>query len=398
MKEDLNFLDYYLPEEKIAKYPLKKRNHSKLLIYKNGIIIEDTFKNIYKYIEPSTLMIFNNTKVIPARIKIKKETGACIEIFLLNPIHPSNYKEAFKAKYSTTWKCIVGNLRRWKSEKLFLKTKIKKKITNISFCKKISSENEIIIEINWDQPFTFLELIKKIGKIPIPPYLKRDTEEIDEYKYQTIFSKFYGSVAAPTASLHFTKLEFKNLIKKGINIDFLTLHVGAGTFKPISSNICNHIMHTEEFCIKTSLIKKIIKYYPNIIAVGTTSLRALESIYHYANIELYKNNTFHIEQWIKKKDNTIPNVINTLTKFYFWLKTNKISNLKLTTQLMITHTDKIIMTKALITNFHLPKSTLLALVAAYVGENWKKIYNYALNHNFRFLSYGDASLLFKENS
>jgi S-adenosylmethionine:tRNA ribosyltransferase-isomerase len=391
--------DYYLPEEKIAKYPLEKRNQSKLLIYKDGKIKEKIFYQIYEEIPEGYLLIFNNTKVIPARLFFKKATGAVIEIFLLEPFFPKDYSLIFQAKETCQWICYIGNLKRWKNnESLSLEIKLNND-TILLYAKKIDNYKDgYIVEFTWNGNYNFIDLINKTGNIPIPPYLKRNVEKIDYERYQTIFSKIAGSVAAPTASLHFTEQEFKEFDKKNIKYDFLTLHVGAGTFKPITTKYINeHELHTETFKFNKSLLKLILKQYPNIIAVGTTTLRALESIYHVANIFVNTQKIVdEIDQWCEYSSFIKNETIFVLKKLYDYIVKNNIDEVEVKTKLMISPGYKIKMANALITNFHQPKSSLLTLIYTFVEDDWRKIYDYALNNNFRFLSYGDCSLLWKK--
>ncbi len=391
-----NEFDYHLPEHFIAKYPLELRNHSKLLIYKDKNIYEKKFLEIHEEIPSNYLLILNDTKVIPARLFLKKDTGATIEIFLLEPYKPNNYWKAFNSTKTCQWTCLIGNAKKWKEEThLHLELKVNY-VSVILTVEKIQKFNDAyIVQFSWNNDFTFIEIITAIGQIPIAPYLKRNTEPIDYERYQTIFSKVLGSVAAPTASLHFTNHEFENLEKKNIKTEFLTLHVGAGTFKPMTTTyVHEHELHSETFIFKQSLLEKIINHYPNIIAVGTTSLRALESIYHVANLySSYNQLITFISQWCEYEYKNHKDTLVALKNFNAFMQNNKIMQLEVKTQLMISPGYKIKMVKGLITNFHQPKSSLLVLVATLVSENWKKIYEYALNNNFRFLSYGDSSLL-----
>ncbi len=390
--------DYSLPETAIARYPLPIRNQSKLLIYKNKSIYHKTFSSITNEIPEGYLLVFNNAKVIPARWFFKKETGALLEIFLLEPYQPSNYDQIFNTTHTCQWKCFVGNAKKWK-DGLKLQNKIlidDKEITiEASMIEKI--HDAYIIEFTWNNSISFQKIIEQTGNLPIPPYLKRETEAIDIERYQTIFSKIMGSVAAPTASLHFTEQEFDGFKKKNIHTAFLTLHVGAGTFKPITTTYLHeHTLHTETFVFTTSLIEAIIEHFPHIIAVGTTSLRSLESIFQLAQfISIHNHLPDFIDQWSgynNAKNIEVPHILNNLLQFMYQ---NELEKLEVKTQLMISPGYPIQMVQGLITNFHQPKSSLLALVAAFIGDDWKQVYQYALQHNFRFLSYGDSSLLWK---
>lgn len=387
---------YELPEEKIAKYPLEKRNSTKLLIYKDNKITETIFSEIYKHIPSGYLLVFNDTKVLPARMYFKKQTGAKIEIFLLEPYKPKDYNLILNEKKSCEWLCLVGNAKKWKENIELHKTLIiNSEEVNVKIIKRHSQQNAFVIHFEWDHKIPFSEILYHIGNIPIPPYLKRKTEPIDLEKYQTVFSKYLGSVAAPTASLHFTNEEFMNFNRKGIVYTYLTLHVGAGTFKPMNSQfIHEHELHTEYIQANKESLEKIIQYYPKIIAVGSTTLRALESIYQAGKLLLNKKKDFcFIPQWCDDNTNKQKNPIIAIRELINYLTNNKLNKLELKSQIMIYPGYDINMVEGIITNFHQPQSTLLALVASIVGNDWRRIYDYALQHQFRFLSYGDTSLL-----
>lgn len=394
---------YNLPENRIAKYPLKKREESKLLIYKNREIFDDKFKNIEKFLHKNTLLVINNTKVIHSRLNFRKKTGAKIEIFCLNPHNPIEYNLAFNSKNSCEWECIVGNLKKWKSENLSLEFWINSKKKEKLIAEKISKKgNNQIIRFKWNSDLTFGEILNSLGEIPIPPYLKRKSEENDKKRYQTIYSQAEGSVAAPTAGLHFTDEVIENLTqKKNIKTAKLTLHVGAGTFKPVKEKYVNkHQMHTEFFVISKKNIEKIYNNLGNITSVGTTSMRTLESIYQIGLKLLKKEKNFNfIDQWeAYESGNENISVKKSLKAIINYLEKNKLNYLKAKTKIIIVPGYKFKIVNYLITNFHQPGSTLLLLVAAFTGEDWKKIYDYALNNNFRFLSYGDSSLLFRNKN
>lgn len=386
---------YELPNDRIAKYPLEQRDQSQLLVYNQGEVSKDQFLNIDRYFDSDTTCVFNNTKVIQARLKFYKETGAQIEIFCLEPIEPSDYILAFQQTEKITWKCIVGNLKKWKNQDL----KKKISINNIEIeltASKVSGEgNSQIIEFSWnDNSFTFSEILENIGLTPIPPYLNRESEIIDKDRYQTIYSKLKGSVAAPTAGLHFTDKVLKKLKEKQINFEEVTLHVGAGTFIPVKSEtINNHEMHTEHFVIKKSTIKNLLNS-KKIVAVGTTSVRTIESVY-WLGVKLLQNNYFdsHISQWEVYKLSDDINKTDALNALLNYMDNMNVEELHASTQIMIFPGYQFKMVDILITNFHQPKSTLLLLIAAFIGDNWKKVYDFALNNNFRFLSYGDSSIL-----
>ncbi len=393
--------NYNLPEQKIAKYPLIKRDESKLLIYRQGEISEDRFKNINGFLPENSLLVFNNTKVIQARLIFQKETGAQIEIFCLEPQTPSDYSQSFIQNKTTTWKCMVGNLKRWKPGKLIKAIKKENQKEVNLFAEIVGSFGDThFVEFEWDNPdFTFAEILEICGELPIPPYLNRKTEESDISTYQTVYSKIKGSVAAPTAGLHFTETVFESLHKKKIDFEELTLHVGAGTFKPVKTEtIAEHIMHTECISVKKSTIEKILSKQGKICAVGTTSVRTLESLY-YIGVILSSNpdaSPFQLEvtQWMPYKEkNNILSVRESLENILLYFEKNNTTSLTTHTQIMIVPGYKFKIVSGIITNFHQPQSTLLLLISAFVGESWKEIYQYAFQNNFRFLSYGDSSLL-----
>lgn len=389
---------YELPEECIAKYPLEKRNSSKLLIYKDNEITETVFSNIYKLIPSDFLLVFNDTKVLPARMHFQKKTGAIIEVFLLEPYEPKEYNLNLNETKTCEWLCFVGNAKKWKENDVLIKTFIiNGDEVIIKAFKKSSQLNAFIVRFEWTGNIPFLEILNHIGNIPIPPYLKRQTEAIDLERYQTIFSKYLGSVAAPTASLHFTNDEFTQFEKKGIQCTYLTLHVGAGTFKPMSSQfIHEHELHTEYFKVNKECLEKIAAFYPKIIAVGTTALRALESIYQAGNLLSNRQNDISfIPQWCEYDNDKKEAPVFALNHLMNYMAVNQIDKFDIYTQLMISPGYSVKMAEGIVTNFHQPQSSLLALVSSIVGNDWHKIYDYALKNQFRFLSYGDSSLLWK---
>jgi S-adenosylmethionine:tRNA ribosyltransferase-isomerase len=391
---------YLLTDKKIAKYPLPKRDLSKLLVYRNGEISENIFNRIIDYLPENSLIVFNNTRVIQARLLFKKETGAQIEIFCLEPVNPADYAINFQARNTCDWKCLIGNQKKWKDGILTKKIKIKKESIILTATLKKNDNQSNIVCFCWDNPgYTFAEILETAGILPIPPYLHRNTELSDLQTYQTVYSKIKGSVAAPTAGLHFTPGLLRELDNKGFKKEEITLHVGAGTFRPIkSATIGEHEMHTELFSVTRHTIENLIKYQGNIITVGTTSARTLESLY-YLGLLLSENKdiipeALTIHQWMPYEageqqisaDDALNNLINYLDK-------NHLEILRATTQIIIVPGYKFKIVNGLITNFHQPESTLLLLISAFVNGEWRKIYDYALNHNFRFLSYGDSSLL-----
>ena len=400
---DINLEDYKykLPEERIAQYPLEERDSSKLLVYRNGKITEDIFRNIHEFIAPGTLLVFNNTKVIRARLIFTKETGAKIEIFLLEPLLPSDYALSLGSVNQAEWKCLVGNLKKWKENTISSVLGGEGNRYEL-FADKLSDYGDSWrIRFRWNKKsLTFGEIIESAGHIPLPPYIHRDDEKNDAGRYQTIYSLVKGSVAAPTAGLHFTRKSFSDLSRKGILTTDLTLHVGAGTFQPVKTeNIASHEMHTEHFSIDLKAIESVLKNIGNIIAVGTTSVRALESLY-WLGVKLCGKSDaeppeLFIDQWEPYTLNCCLSPARSLETILSWMAKKGVSSLKIPTRIIIVPGYNFRITEGLITNFHLPGSTLLLLVSAFTGDRWKEIYNYALGNNFRFLSYGDSSILLK---
>ena len=390
---------YDLPDHRIAKHPLTNRDVSKLLIYKKGEISESIFDKLPTEVEAGTTMVFNNTKVIQARLIFHKETGARIEVFCLEPLAPADYNLAFQTCESSSWKCIVGNARKWKSGVLKMPFLVEGKEYFLSAEKGESLDGSQEIIFSWDHSeLCFSDVLEQTGKIPIPPYLNRDTEETDLVRYQTVYSKFEGSVAAPTAGLHFTKEVFNELDSKGIQRNELTLHVGAGTFKPVKTEIIgDHEMHTEHIQVTAESLQNIIKSEKQIVAVGTTSVRSLESLYWMGVKVLEKKENPHLlEQWEAYQ---LPGNYckeESYQALYNYMQEKELALFNAATQIIIAPGYEFRVISGLVTNFHQPQSTLLLLISALVGDNWKKIYTYALENDFRFLSYGDSSLLMKE--
>ncbi|MEY1638251.1 S-adenosylmethionine:tRNA ribosyltransferase-isomerase [Tenuifilum osseticum] len=387
--------DYELPDSRIAKHPLAERDCSKLLIYQNGEITNDTFRNIDQYITPKSLLILNNTKVVRARLRFKKESGATIEVFLIEPIEPSDYALSFSSKKKVVWKCIVGNLKRWKQGELQMEIEGTGGRLVAKQLKRLSEGVEV--EFSWNNSsMSFADIVEKCGTMPIPPYLNRESEDIDGYRYQTIYAEPEGSVAAPTAGLHFTPKVFESLSNIHVKPHYITLHVGAGTFKPVTSDtIEDHEMHTEHFFVSLELVKRLYQNSEPVVCVGTTTLRTLESLYWLGvKLKLGKvNENFNISQWEPYELDFRIDVGEAFKALYEYMASNGIGTLSASTQIIIAPGYEIKTCDALITNFHQPRSTLLLLVAAAVGNDWKKIYQFALDNNFRFLSYGDSSLL-----
>ncbi len=391
--EDYN---YPLPDERIAKFPLAQRDQSKLLVNKNGVLNEHHFSDLPELLSKDNLLVFNNTKVIQARLYFRKETGAVIEIFCLEPYLPADYALSFQQKKCCEWKCLIGNVKKWKENALSLQTEnYQLSATRIESC-----GDWHIVRFDWDNDnFTFADILESAGELPIPPYLHRSTSERDKETYQTVYSKIKGSVAAPTAGLHFTPAVFEALEKKGIQTAELTLHVGAGTFKPVKSEtIGEHAMHAELFSVNKQTIETLVEKLGKIIAVGTTSVRTLESLY-WIGVELEKNpqqTVFEIQQWQAYENEAIISTQKALENILLYLEQNNKNALQASTQIMIVPGYEFKIVSSIITNFHQPQSTLLLLISAYLKENWRSMYDYALQNDFRFLSYGDSSLLIKE--
>ncbi len=398
LQKEINISDYnyFLSEEKIAKYPLNERDKSKLLVYEKSNIYKKVFNEIPDFFGKDDLLVFNETKVIQARMEFEKETGAAIEIFCLEPDFPSDYERIFQSKNECSWKCSVGNLKKWKSGKLY-KILNSEKGDFILSAEKISHDSiSQRIQFQWDNDFySFGDILEIIGQTPIPPYLKRKSELSDKERYQTIYSKNKGSVAAPTAGLHFTEKVISEIQKKGTKTDYLTLHVGAGTFRPVKSeNIESHEMHTEHFIVSKYNLNNFIEKSGKITATGTTTVRSIESLYWLGVKLITENDTsFELKQWDAYNLSQEISVENSLKALLNYLKINNLENLQASTQIIIAPGYKFKIVNRLITNFHQPQSTLLLLVSAFIGDDWKKVYNYAVENNFRFLSYGDSSIL-----
>lgn len=403
--------NYPLPDERIAKYPLKERDQSKLLIYRRGEICDDQFTSLPFHLPEGSLMVFNNTKVIQARLHFRKETGALIEVFCLEPYAPADYAQNFQQTNSCSWLCMVGNLKKWKEGTLIRTLEIKGKVLTLKATRKECLETSHRVFFEWDNPcVTFAELLEAAGELPIPPYLNRATEESDKETYQTVYSKVKGSVAAPTAGLHFTPNVLEELDKRGIEREELTLHVGAGTFKPVKSEeIGGHEMHTEYIVVGRHTIERLMAHQGVATAVGTTSVRTLESLY-YIGVVLKRNpdvaeEELHIRQWLpydyaeavaQGKEEKL-STMDALRLVYDYMDKKQLEVLNTSTQIIIAPGYEYHIVRRIITNFHQPQSTLLLLVSAFVKGDWKRIYDYALGHDFRFLSYGDSSLLIMDD-
>ena len=384
--------NYPLPDERIAKYPLAERDHSKLLIYRDGQVSEDRFFNVGNHIAPDSLLIYNNTRVIQARLEFHKSSGARIEVFCLEPLTPHDYQLSLGSTTGCTWKCMVGNAKKWKEESLELR--IERLEVTLRAYKEQSLGNTYAVRFEWDgEKVSFAEILDAIGELPIPPYLNRKTEESDKTTYQTVYSRIKGSVAAPTAGLHFTERVLDDLRSRGIETDEVTLHVGAGTFLPVKTADANeHTMHTEIIAVPKTTIEHIIRKLGKIVAVGTTSMRTLESLY-FIGLHPDKPSVGQFEPYENAYSLSVRDSLQAIVEY---LDATGQTTLHAETQIMIKpgYTFKIV--DQLITNFHQPQSTLLLLVSAFVGGDWHTIYDYALSHEFRFLSYGDSSILTKQ--
>ena len=389
---------YDLPDERIAKFPMAERDHSKLLLYKQGEVGEDVFYNLPKHLPQGALMVMNNTRVIQARLHFRKDTGALIEIFLLEPAEPRDYEQMFQQTQRCSWLCLVGNQKKWKEGALSRRFEVKGEGLEITATRKGEVGTSQLIEFEWTGNASFAEVIDVMGELPIPPYLNRETQESDKTTYQTVYSKIKGSVAAPTAGLHFTERVLSDIDARGIEREEVTLHVGAGTFRPVKSEtIGEHPMHTEYIAVHRHTIERLLAHNGEAIAVGTTSVRTLESLY-YMGLKLESNPSLsaeelHVHQWepYEQAANIAP--MKALQNMLAWYDKNDETVLHSSTQIIIAPGYDYKIVKMLITNFHQPQSTLLLLVSAFVHGDWHKIYDYALSHDFRFLSYGDSSLL-----
>ncbi len=392
--EDYN---YNLPDERIAKYPLKERDLSKLLLYSQGSPSEKKFADIPEFLPEGSLMIFNDTKVVPARLHFQRETGAHIEIFCLEPVQPEEYVTMFACTDSCRWKCIVGNVKRWKNDTLALYNPLNDADVagmNLRADLVERSGETSIVEFRWDNGAPFSKVLETCGSVPIPPYLNRDTEDIDLDRYQTLYARFRGSVAAPTAGLHFTENVLSEIRKRGVDTETVCLHVGAGTFLPVKSSLVSeHNMHREPFVVSLELLEKLVAAEGKVIAVGTTSVRTLESLYYIGVSCLENGSPADVGQWDPYSREYDYTTADALEAIIAYLKSNGLEELKVGTRIIIVPGFRFRIVDMLVTNFHQPQSTLLLLISAFVGGDWKTIYDYALSHGFRFLSYGDSSLL-----
>ena len=407
MKEDpkhirIREFNYPLPDERIAKFPLPVRDQSKLLLYRHGEVTEDIFTSLPDYLPANSLIIFNNTKVIQARLHFHKETGALIEVFCLEPIQPNDYALNFQQTEHAAWLCMIGNLKKWKEGALKREITVKGKPLTLTAERGACHGTSHWVDFRWNNPeITFADILEVFGELPIPPYLNRETQESDKETYQTVYSKIKGSVAAPTAGLHFTPRVLDALREKGVALEELTLHVGAGTFKPVKSEeIEGHEMHTEYISVNRSTLEKLVAHEGKAIAVGTTSVRTLESLYHIGVTLLHNPNAteedLHVKQWQPYEtalETAATPAVDALQAIIAYLDRHHMETLHSSTQIIIAPGYEYRIVKAMVTNFHQPQSTLLLLVSAFLHGDWRKIYDYALAHDFRFLSYGDSSLL-----
>lgn len=393
---------YDLPEERIAKFPLEERDASKLLLYQHGEVGEDHFRNLPRYIPQGSLMVFNNTRVIRARLHFRKDTGALIEVFCLEPAAPSDYALNFQQTRHAAWLCMIGNLKKWKEGPLRREMTVRGMPVTLTATRGECRGTSHWVDFEWDNgQVTFGDLLEVFGELPIPPYLNRETQDSDLVTYQTVYSKIKGSVAAPTAGLHFTPRVLEALRQQGVDMEELTLHVGAGTFRPVKSEeIEGHEMHTEYISVSRQTIRKLLDHGGGAIAVGTTSVRTLESLYH-IGLTLLKNpdatdEELPVRQWqpydLDPAEAATPTV-EALQALLSYLDRHGLETLHTSTQIIIAPGYEYKVVRAMVTNFHQPQSTLLLLVSAFVHGDWRKIYDYALGHDFRFLSYGDSSLL-----
>jgi S-adenosylmethionine:tRNA ribosyltransferase-isomerase len=391
---------YELPEERIAIYPSEIRDRSRLLIRKrDGMLLEDVFLNIADYLEAGSHLFFNNSKVIPARLVFTKDTGSSVEIFCLRPVDPVDYALSLSASDSVIWECMIGNLKRFKSSNLQMNISSGEDILVVNAEKLEVSGNTGLIKFTWNNPdVSFAEILTRAGHIPLPPYIKRASNLIDKERYQTIYSKTNGSVAAPTAGLHFTKEVLNRIADKGIITHEVTLHVGAGTFLPIKSKqIANHEMHAEFFEVDRTLVDLLSLMPDKVACVGTTTVRTIESLY-WIGVKILSSSELlsdlYLDQWDPYNLPDNYSIKQSFEALSAWLEKKKIRKTMASTRLMIVPGYHFKTVNKLITNFHQPGSTLLLLIAAFIGESWKESYRYALENDFRFLSYGDSSLLF----
>ena len=395
MIPEIHIKDYYydLPEDRIAKYPLERRDASKLIVYKDGTVSESVFRELPSYISEGSLMVFNDTKVVPARLHFHRASGAEIEVFCLEPVSPAEYNLAFASNRTCSWKCVIGNAKRWKDDV----------IQNDSIGSGLSAKllqrdgRTGIIEFFWNSGDSFSQILEQCGQVPIPPYLNRETEQIDKERYQTLYAKIKGSVAAPTAGLHFTEEVLKAIRDNGVDIQNVCLHVGAGTFLPVKTdNVAEHPMHREPFSVSLSLLRKLRDSAGKTVAVGTTSVRTLESLYYVGVSCIEKGHPEDVGQWDPYTRDYPYSTGDALDAIIQFLEKEGLESLTAGTRIIIVPGFTFRIVNRMVTNFHQPESTLILLISAFVGGDWRTIYNFALSHGVRFLSYGDSSLLFRK--
>lgn len=395
MIPEIHIKDYYydLPEDRIAKYPLERRDASKLIVYKDGTVSESVFRELPSYISEGSLMVFNDTKVVPARLHFHRASGAEIEVFCLEPVSPAEYNLAFASNRSCSWKCVIGNAKRWKDDV----------IQNDSIGSGLSAKllqrdgRTGVVEFSWNSGDSFSQILEQCGQVPIPPYLNRETEQIDKERYQTLYAKIKGSVAAPTAGLHFTEEVLKAIRDKGVDIQNVCLHVGAGTFLPVKTdNVAEHPMHREPFSVSLSLLRKLRDSAGKTVAVGTTSVRTLESLYYVGVSCIEKGHPEDVGQWDPYTRDYPYSTGEALDAIIQFLEKEGLESLRAGTRIIIVPGFTFRIVNRMVTNFHQPESTLILLISAFVGGDWRTIYNFALSHGVRFLSYGDSSLLFRK--
>ena len=396
---DIRDYNYELPEDRIAKYPLDERDSSKQLIFKDGDITEDIFRNLPSHIPSDALMVFNDTRVVPARLHFRRASGAHIEIFCLEPSSPAEYNVNFAETRSVQWRCIVGNVKKWKGDVLYLTNQgASRDVDDMNLTARMvrREADTSIVEFVWDNGAPFSKVLEICGTIPIPPYLNRDTESVDLERYQTVYARLRGSVAAPTAGLHFTETVRKELSDRGVALETVCLHVGAGTFLPVKSErVAEHSMHREPFVVTLDFLESLSGRKGKVVAVGTTSVRTLESLY-YIGVKCIENGCpGDVGQWEPYEREYAYTTEEALGALIAWLKANGLDELRVGTRIIIVPGFRFRVVDMLVTNFHQPQSTLLLLISAFVGGNWRPIYEYAMAHGFRFLSYGDSSLLFR---
>jgi S-adenosylmethionine:tRNA ribosyltransferase-isomerase len=393
---DINDFNYPLPDERIAKFPLAERSSSKLLIYDNGNISESHFRNVAEYLQEGAMLVFNNTRVVRARIVMHKASGARIEVFCLEPHNPADYERAFAIKGESEWSCIVGNLKKWKEGEIGIDFEYDGEPHTLRAEIVERGTREHIVRFRWSADCSFGQLLETLGRIPIPPYLNRESEDIDNTRYQTVYARFEGSVAAPTAGLHFTESVLERIRAKGIETGTVCLHVGAGTFLPVKADrVAEHTMHREPFVITRDFLRRLAASLGKVIAVGTTSVRTLESLYYIGVSCIESGAPEDVNQWAPYSRTYPYSVSEALQALLSYMDAKDLDSLQIGTSIIIVPGYEFRIVDVLVTNFHQPQSTLLLLISAFVKGDWKRIYDYALKHDFRFLSYGDSSLLFR---